>query len=273
MRLDPGADLLVRGISQSGAGSAIRSNDLNLSATPGPARHSRPARIRTAGLAMLRPRASDMIKLAVPGSLVARWMGWDRRAQKTAAPKRTTMARATLHARLRFVRLALAWRAALATRHSQEPAVAAALSRRARRTHGPCPARRRGSPTSTARAAERRRGIPAGCRRTRRWRGTAPASPYAPARRRGGGTSRRSSDRTGRGPTRPRPAPSPLAGQAGPATMGTSGGSGAGACLARAAAGRRSTGRVNGRATPAANVRTPPDRPDLHRWRRLRPEG
>ena len=71
------------------------------------ARWFQPARIRMAGLAMLRPRASDMIKLAVPGSLVARWMGWDRRAQKIAALKRTTMARATLHARLR-VRLALA---------------------------------------------------------------------------------------------------------------------------------------------------------------------
>ena len=40
---------------------------------------------------------------------------------------------------------------------------------------------------------ESRRGTPSRCRQTPRWRGTAPASPDAPARCRGGGTSRRSS--------------------------------------------------------------------------------
>ena len=45
--------------------------------------------------------------------------------------------------------------AAPAAQHSQQPAAAAALRspRRARRSHGPCPARRRGFPTSAARMA------------------------------------------------------------------------------------------------------------------------
>jgi hypothetical protein len=44
-----------------------RSYDLNACAVPGLARGLQAARIRTAGLAMLRPRASDMIRVCNPG--------------------------------------------------------------------------------------------------------------------------------------------------------------------------------------------------------------
>ena len=133
---------------------------------------------------MLRPRASDMTGLAVPGSLAARSADRGRHAQKPAAMMRTTMTRATGHARLR-----LAWRfgaggGAFATACSCQQR----CGRRGGRAEatGSCPARRRGFPTIAARTAGRRRGTPPGCRQTPRWRGTAPASPDAPARCRGG---------------------------------------------------------------------------------------
>jgi hypothetical protein len=216
---------------------------------------------------MLRPRASDMTVLAVPGSLAARSADKGRLVRKSAAPMRPAMTQATLYARLR-----LASHSAPAAEHSQQPAAPAA-TRRVRRSHGtPCPARRRGFPTIPARAAGRPRGTHPGCRQTPRWRETAPATPYVPARCRGGGTSSGSSDRTGRGPTRPRPAPSPPAGPADRATMtAPAGRSEAGERLSMAPGGKRSAGRANGQATPVT-VQARPDRPCLRRGRRLGPE-
>ena len=87
-------------ITHSGE-KASGSNELNACTLPGPARDYRPARVRTAGLAMLRPRVSDMIELAVPGSLAARSTDRGRRVRKSVALIRATMMQATVHARLR----------------------------------------------------------------------------------------------------------------------------------------------------------------------------
>ena len=75
-------------------------------------RDFRSARIRTAGLAMLRPRASDMTGLAVPGSSAARSADWGRHERKHAALPWTPVTQVTSHARLR-----LAWRAVPVPQH------------------------------------------------------------------------------------------------------------------------------------------------------------
>ena len=61
---------------------------------------------------MLRPRASDMTELAVPGSSAARSADGGRPERKHAALLRTPMTQVTLHARLR-----LAWRAVPVPQH------------------------------------------------------------------------------------------------------------------------------------------------------------
>ena len=217
---------------------------------------------------MLRPRASDMTGLAVPGSLAARSADWGRHERKHAAPLRTPATQVTLRARLRP-----AWRAVPAPQHPQQREAAAAMRapRQLRQSQGPCPARCWGFPTIAGRMAGRRRGTPPGCRRTPRWRGTAAATPDAPVLCHGGGTSRRSRCRMSRGSTRPGPGSSPPAGPAAPATMPAPGGSGAGERRVHASPGKEAEGRGTGRATPA-NARMHPDRPDPHRGHRLRPE-
>ena len=204
---------------------------------------------------MLRPRASDMIELAVPGSLAARSADRDRHAQRTAAPKRTTRRGqpACAASAVRGLRLRGARRRRRGIRESlplQQRCRGGRAEPMDHARHGAGvlppvqPARRSAGAEPLQAAAERHDG--AGQLRPVRM----PRPDAVAAAHPGDRATERAADST-----RPRPAPSPLAGQAGPATMGTSGGSGAGACLARAAAGRRSTGRGNGRATPAARGR------------------
>ena len=256
----------ARGIARGKAGA---SSDLNVCAASGLARDFRSAGISTAGPAVLRPRASNMIELAVPGSLPrqqeARSADRCRDVQLAAAlvqaaMTQATMPRATGHPRPR--------RPVPAAQHSQRPGAVAAMRSASLRSSR---ARRWDFPTIAAPRPGRRRGTPEGCRRTQRWRGTAPASPHAPAQCRGGSTSRRSRYRIGRGPTRPRPAPSPPVDPAGPATVTADGKSEVSGWRANAAAGRGSGGRGNGRAT-SAGAQARPVRPDRYRWCRLRPD-
>ena len=255
------------------------SHALNACAVAGLARDFRSARIRMAGLAMLRPRSLDMTELGRPGQPGGPVDGPGPARAKTCRPDFGNHEPGNLdpgdHDAGNRACAASACTAFGAGGGAPPPACGCSSDAAGAAARAPKPATMPGTILGFSHHCSPQAGAPA--------RNPARLPPNAsmardssghsacPAQCRGGGTSRRSRCRTSRGSPRPRPAPSPEAGPAGPATMTAAGRSEAGERRSKVPEGSRSAGRANGRTTPAS-VRARLARPDLHRGHRLRPE-